>query len=148
MSAASTDALPVELREHEPADLAFILDAWITNYQRSREVADLVPSVYCPAQRTQILRLLRAGKAVVAFNRDRPDQLFGFIAYERDDNAKVVVVHYVYAKKTFRGFGIGARLVDHAVRGTELRYYTHRAPRLEDEAVLRKRGVKFNLYLR
>src|SRR5690349_1405277 len=92
--------------------MGFIVDGWMVSYQRSREVQDLPPDVYCPAQRAFIHRSLRVGQATLAVNREDPSQFFGFIAFERDTSTLAAVVHYVYVKKTFRGMGIGGLLVD------------------------------------
>lgn len=148
MTASASEKLPVLLREHTPDDLGFIVDAWMKNYQKSGEVEDLTPDLYCPAQRAQINRFLRAGGAVLAVNVADPTQLFGFVAFERDETARVAVVHYVYVKKTFRGLGLGKQLVERAVQGVDARFYTHRAPKRADEHVLRRAGAKFNPFLR
>ena len=148
MTASPTEKLPVLLREHTPADLGFIVNAWITNYQKAGEVEDLTPDIYCPSQRGQINRFLRAGGCTLVVSEADPTQFFGFICFERDEKASVGVVHYVYVKKTFRGVGLGKQMVAHAFRGLQMRFYTHRAPRRQDERVLRLAGAKFNLFLR
>ena len=148
MSASGSDTLPVEVREATPDDRGFIVQAWLRGYQRSPEVEVLTGPEYSPAQRDLINRILARGQAWIIFNREIPTQYFGFVVSERDSSLEVAVVHWVYVKKEFRDLGLARALLLRATGAAKTIYYTHRAPRRADEEKLRKRGARFNPYLR
>lgn len=148
MSASSDPELPVSVREATADDRGFVIQAWITGYQRSKEVDDLRGSEFSPLQRAFINRILARGRTLIAFNADDPTQFFGFVVFETEPKVDVAVIHWIYVKSVFRNYGIAKRLLEASVGAYETVYYTARAPRRADEEKLRKGGARFNPYLR
>lgn len=96
--------LPIEIREATDADFPFILDSWRKSY---REVhATRFPKIpFGPIFDERTKRLRGRANWLVACAPDDRDYIFGWICGEPP------MLHYVYVKKPYRGYGVAKRLI-------------------------------------
>lgn len=127
------------IRPATEKDWAFILQSWTRTYARSMDPGPLAPRALADAVHASVSRLLtRPGVEVaVATNPANAFFIFGYVVFER--RADGPVLHWVYVKDLYRGYGIGSDLVTYA-RGDlpgplRLTYRTPAASRLVPEAV-------------
>jgi GNAT superfamily N-acetyltransferase len=127
----------VQMRDGTPSDLEFIFSTWLRSMWASDPMLrHMARRDFFPAQHRVIERLLSRGATVrVAHLEGAPHVILGYTVTERPG-----VLHWVYVKQDFRGFGIATRLLD----GLAWARYTHWTPDLR--RILRP-GVLFNPYL-
>lgn len=101
--------LPIQLRKPHKEDVPFIFSSWLHSYRSSLHTKNVVNTVYFGEHHDLLERIMNRSEAVIACNADDPNQIFGYIVYERIDNA--LVVHYIYVKQSFRKLGIGKTLL-------------------------------------
>lgn len=84
--------------------------------------------------------ILRPGTKVrVAFNNQKPSQIFGFLCFE--EGYTTPVIHYVYVKQALRRRGVASVLMDDAGINLNRRFqYTYRTPLAHD---LTRRGEEY-----
>lgn len=120
----SKPAIGMNVRAVEPKDVNFILSAWMKSYRCEHDRNYAVDPVYFPSQQRLISQL--ASKpgcvALLAVAVDDPDQILGFIVCEPatavaypdgSQRLRPLVVHYVYVKHLFRGFGVARKLMEY-----------------------------------
>lgn len=137
-------------------DLPFIANSWVRHYAHSSTAKMIDPTIYFEEQSRLIDRLAQRSRFVIAANRHDPRQIFGWLCGERvtvdaDRWAALMmpVVHYLYVKDAYRGFGIGRRLVAEFTGGAPL-VFTHAGGRGDMRKLLSKiapAGATFNPYL-
>lgn len=94
-----------------PVDAPFVFSGWVESF-RSAHAAGPIPSdMYRTLYREILRRVLDRSRVVVAYNLDRPTQLFGFAVRDREDDQERPVLHYVFVKQFFRRNGVARYLV-------------------------------------
>ncbi len=114
------------LRDVQKDDLPFIFNSWLKSYRDSPAMGGIPNTVYYAGQHALIEALLERSRVVVACAKDDPTQIMGYALAEYVDDVRLV--HWVYVKHTFRGFGIG-RALEGAVIGLPSSspvHYSHR----------------------
>lgn len=109
------------LRAARPEDLNFILSTWLRNYRFSSPFAkNITNTVYYKWHEKLVKAILTRPSTWVTVACDPTDTnvVYGYIVAETQD---VNVLHYIYVKKPFRGFGIGKALMD----ANTVNEYTH-----------------------
>jgi hypothetical protein len=95
------------LRKASPEDLPFVLDA------TRRSLRDRYPWVHVPEREwaaeihPRLVALTNTSHTVIACDPDATDVIWGFAICEPESR----VLHYVYVKYAFRGWGIARALV-------------------------------------
>ena len=137
----SSDLDIVGIREATVDDRPFVMDSWLMSFRFSHFSGPISTKRYRKVYNEEIGELkLRAGAWVrVAYNRENPDQIFGFVCFERGH--KEPVIHYIYTKQAFRKRGIAKLLLrDASINPCRPFFYTYRTPLAHD---LTKGGAKF-----
>jgi GNAT superfamily N-acetyltransferase len=128
----------IVFREFEASsDYNCVLSNWSHSFKGS-PWAGVCPNNLWHAQMKQTLDQLlsRGAQVIMAVADDDPDQIVGWVCYEKSKSG-VSVVHYVFVKDDdFRGHGIASALLDIARQGDFI--YTFRTP---DGKHLEKRGT-------
>lgn len=122
---APVDEIPVSLRQATALEIPFIAHSLIKSFRHSSSCGKkLAPGLV----ETQHLRLIKGvlsrpeAKTILATMVDDPNTFFGFILFEK---APHHVIHYLYVKEAFRGFGIGRLLVNATQCDLDETYFTH-----------------------
>lgn len=104
----------VAYRVCTPQDLPLIWNSWLKSYRANNEMAKAVGAdTYYRQHRVLIGELCNRSAILIACDPEYPDQIYGYAVYEVY-NGPVLVMHYVYVKKTYRRFGIATELVHKA----------------------------------
>lgn len=107
----------VAYRDCTESDLPFVMSAWLNSFKRSLWAGNVANNMYTSVHKNTIQQLVHRGmKITVAYNREDPDQLLGFVAHELAESG-VPVVHYLFVKDSFRSsaderVGIGSSLME------------------------------------
>ena len=132
-SARNDEQIPMLLREPEPEDraLGFVLDSWVKtvavdspwafetggrhsnsgDIQTSeytnipRHTTPLPPSLIKYHHDVLLKKIIRNSTITLACDPDDPDTVWGWVC--SDDE----LLHFIYVKSAFRGFGIGGSLL-------------------------------------
>lgn len=138
-----TQTLPLTIRPIADGDERFIFNSWFREYVRSDEGRQLGcylwprcaacdandHQVYCKHDGDAVWRkwystpqytawmkplmtgLLQRSRTVLAVNPDDADQIYGYCVHTYADD--IPVVHYLYVKAVFRGFGVMPALLNY-----------------------------------
>lgn len=97
------------VRDATEADVPFVSDTWKHSYRKGGLSPNCAGVLYWEGQHALVARLLSRSMVRVAFNPHAPGQLFGWCCFEAVD--QLGVLHFVYVKAPFRGYGIARELV-------------------------------------
>lgn len=138
-------SLPIRFRNPKASDRALILNAWLKSYRKAFAAEGISNTIYYAEHHEVARSILERGCVVVACDDTNPDVIIGFIAAEVVDEA--LVIHYLYVKNSFRGFGIGKLLYEtvRAQENPEIVYCTHMTDQVAKPA--KRREVIYNPYL-
>ena len=101
----SKTGLRYRLRDLEPEDLNFVLNAWLKSYARFCNIRPRYFEIY----EASIKRLLSTGcRCLVACSARDPNLIFGFAVAD----LRFHLLHYVFVKQALRRNGIATTLVD------------------------------------
>ncbi len=108
--------------------MGFVFKSWIRSFVKSPWAGPYSRAVKVEATKNTIVDLLQQDDChvVLACNPEDPNQLYGFVCFERGEQP---VLHYVYVKDFFRRMGVGSDLVAVARGGSpDQLLYTHKTP--------------------
>jgi hypothetical protein len=143
MTAAAELQEQARVRPAVPADVAFIKSTWLKHFRLNNEGAKTVPGpVYYPEQAGLTERLMAKSSTLVACHVEAPDEILGWACLEHI--AGKPVLHFLYEKGLFRGFGVAEYLLD-ALGARGGGFYTHSTPVIDAHA--KRLGMLFNPYL-
>jgi GNAT superfamily N-acetyltransferase len=140
--------LPIALRPALSGDYNFVLSSWLKSYFRNRQLfaqgAQLSEREYFVGHQRMVKWLLDRAPVLVACNPDDESQIYGWACYEEDGDT--TVLHYVYVKAPYRGYGVGRTLFT-GLRHDSVRVVcTHWTRRLSDDKAESKYNVERNPY--
>lgn len=115
----------VEIRPLKKEDHAFLFSSWLRSYKQSRFAHRIKNDIYFMWHHILIERLLsRPSVSVhVAHMKGDADIIFGFLVSETM-NQEPRILHYVYVKDDFRGFGLARELFNAAKLRAPV-YFSH-----------------------
>ncbi|MEQ9074108.1 MAG: GNAT family N-acetyltransferase [Sandaracinaceae bacterium] len=120
MTADAPELAPVEgraeivFRPMLKGDTPFFAHSWLKSFQRSDAVRGVSSETYFYFHHRLLERLLQRSRVVMACEKRDPDRLHGFACFE--DLSGTCLLHYVYVRGSRRRLGIGAALIDEALR--------------------------------
>lgn len=121
------------------SDEAFLYSTWMKSYKESGWGRAIPAPIYNIEQRSRIDKLLKREDTwiLIASNLETPEHIYGWMVGEGNNK-----IHYLYVKHSYRGQGIGDKLVgdlrsDHII-------YTHRPTPIWVEAKLKEDGKYTN----
>lgn len=100
------------IRDHKESDISFVYATWLHTYKHNSYFAKRIRDhVFFKYHHKIIEGILNrtTSKILIAADKADPDVILGYIVYESfgtDTN----IVHFIYIKKNFRGFGISRKL--------------------------------------
>lgn len=111
---STTFDIQVLQRYAEKSDLSFIFSSWLKSFRGSPLAASVENAAYFDGHHRLIEGVLRHARVLCAVSSEDPSQIYGWVCYEIPNAPTPPVVHYVYVKHSFRGFGIAKRLLARA----------------------------------
>ena len=118
----------IVIRHWGDEDKPFIMSSWLRSFKSSRYAGPIPNNMYWTVYAQAIEQILdRDGvKVLIACNPEKESQIFGYIVLEQNHEAPVV--HWLYIKQPFRGWGMARSLMGfcHILKHTEFSY-TYRA---------------------
>ncbi len=97
------------VRDATEADLPLIFSSWLKSFRNSTFVKYTDNTIYFEQHHKLIERLLKRSKVRVACSPTNPEDIFGYLVWEKMDG--IFVLHYGYTKHTFRNLGVFAQLM-------------------------------------
>jgi hypothetical protein len=137
-----TDA-PYVIRPGQPADYPLIYNSWLKSYRDSPTVKSVPNTPYFAGHHEIIERLLPLSVIRVACDPGKPGEIFGYAVAQ--DLAQGRVLHWIYVKHPFRGFGL-AKALESALQNdcVPIVAYSHRVKNME--RLLGDRAWTYNPY--
>ena len=132
-----------KIRSYQYSDKEFITSTWLRSNRDNSKIAKSIPkSVYFTETDKLINKILDESRIIVACNPKDPAHIFGYLVYQPLDND--TVIHYLYVKKAFRGYGI-AKAMFAEFTPTQKVFYTHEPKNLD--LLIRYQTAIFNPFL-
>jgi GNAT superfamily N-acetyltransferase len=107
---AGAQKLPIELRKARKSDVPFLMNSWLTSFRDGKMVGGVPNRIYYYNHHKILEQVIPRSAVMVAVDQRDPDLIVGWACYEVTDGA--LVMHYVYVKKRFRGWGVASNLVN------------------------------------
>jgi hypothetical protein len=109
------EQIPILLRKIEPDEraLSLVLDSWCKtvaaeppwDYSCTPHTPPLPPTLLIYEQDVLLKKIIPHSTITLACDPDDPDTIWGYICTDGD------LLHFIYVKSAFRGFGIGGCLL-------------------------------------
>lgn len=116
----------LQIRKAKSKDVAYITNSWLHSYRHSVRNKGVPKKEYYYYHHKKLEDVLPRATTLVLVNENDPDQILGYICYERASN-DVIVIHYIMLKGIFRGNGLLWSLLDILEEHEKPKYvlYTH-----------------------
>lgn len=114
------------IRPASRPDVSFICSSWLKSFRDSAFAAGCPNSLYYYSHHKLLEVILPRAVVAVATDPSDPDLIVGWACAEGQPGA--LILHYVYVKHRFRGFGVARRLVEALLAGAGSPgqvFYTH-----------------------
>ena len=111
----------IAIREFDPHDMGLIYQSWLRSYRFSDFARAIRVSIYFSEHRHVVDSLVNTAKIVCAVNPEDPTHIYGWACM--DLSGQLPIVHYVFIKPPYRGFGI-AKLLLKGIQGRPF-LFTH-----------------------
>lgn len=140
--------LPFEIVLGTADHHSMIMASWMRSYRNTMGMRFLTPDVYIVEQHALCEKLLDNSIVLVARWKEEPDEIYGWLCYDRIDPGGLVV-HFIYVKKMFRRLGIAAALLEQAgCKRNDSVIATHHTYAINQSGfALSKLRIKYNPYL-
>jgi len=112
-------------------DVSFIYATWLDSYRNDSNIGlSVKKSVFFDNYRLVLDHILSKNttKVLVAVKNDDPSVIFGYMVGEPDQS----ILHYVFVKGAFHGFGIATALFNEMFDGSGAVVITHRTKTAQD----------------
>jgi GNAT superfamily N-acetyltransferase len=135
------------LRQLTKDDLPFLFNSFLKSFRDAPAMVGIPNALYYASQHALIERLMASAgsRVLVACSKDDPSQIYG---YGLGEVATVgSVIHWIYVKHPFRGFGIGKTLEQALIQSNPVTvFFTHRVKPLE-RLLKNRTGYTYNPFL-
>ena len=91
-------------------------------FRRTGNYGNCPNEIMFPFHSSLCEKLLMRSKSVIAADLVDPNHIYGFMVYEKSDDA--TTMHFIYVKSIFRNMGIATQLLN-TLEQTKNKYYTH-----------------------
>jgi hypothetical protein len=128
------------IRPAREGDIPFIMATWLNSYRYDSAIGKTCRNAVFFDEYSQIIAAIMAGKhtkTLVACMKEDDDILFGYAVFDPQ------VLHYVFVKEAFSGFGIAKSLVECAL---PIDAYTHKTECV-DEILRVNETIYYNPFL-
>lgn len=114
------------IRPFDKDDTAFVFQSWLKDYRRNSPFAKHIRSSDFFLYHHKILERIferETSQTLIACDPETPKVIWGHITIERIPGLDLI--HYIYVKDSFRGYGIGKKLFDSTNINANKIIYTH-----------------------
>jgi GNAT superfamily N-acetyltransferase len=133
-----TVKLLVETRKGFESDLPLILSSWLKGaYHFCPAFKDMPKSLYYGVHEPCLKAIIATSDVMCVVDHEDPDHILGYVIYK--DYGFFTVLHWLYIKQQFRGFGMGAHLLE-AIKPKKIVFTTHETP--DSQRYFNKRKLK------
>lgn len=118
--------MEIGFRPYTKEDTNFIYATWLNSYYYGSRFAEhLTKEVYYEYHQEIIRRIIEGHKTdiLVACSLDDPNTIFGYMVIEHMTGKPII--HYMYVKGPFQGFGISSKLLSESRLKLSDCYFTH-----------------------
>ena len=113
MSESAREKLPEHLFQYRSfnssGDTDFLFSSWLHSYRNATKewpwFEKLGNELFYTTQKKRIEKVMEEATVLVICNPEDESQIFGYIVFEKND--RQFVLHYMYMKQSYRGFGLG-----------------------------------------
>ena len=142
----------VLIRRGVKADVPLIASSWLKAFRAGPAVECVPNTLYFRAQHRMLEQVIPGSILLVACNEEDPNQILGWCCAIVAQGA--LILHFMYVKGTFRGFGIARKMFDTLkeiyISEADRPYpgfffYTHRVR--VNKITTKKYGAIYNPYL-
>lgn len=138
--------LPIELAEASAENHNYIRSTWLMSNRKSRWCEGVSSELYYSGHGRIVNQLIMDAYIVVARWREFPEQLYGWICYDKDQSKRII--HYCYVGAKYRRLGIGDALLRLAIGSQEAKDITAtHYSQVVDELPGEKLKVTYDPYL-
>lgn len=120
----------VLIRDAGIKDEPFIFHSWLRSFRKSPTNAFISDPEYYKGHHKVVEDSINSLIVKVAYHAEDTSHILGYIAYEYSEENKAIV-HWLFVKRDYRGFGIGKMLWDLATSDVDKVLYTHTNPQFE-----------------
>ncbi len=99
--------LPIIYRKPTPTDLNFVMSSWLRSARNNDQNNYISNQDYYHHYANQVTSLLKRSLVSMVVNEADHDQIYGYIVCEPNNR----LIHYLYMKPYYRGFGLAKDLV-------------------------------------
>lgn len=99
----------VQLRPAVATDLPLVFSSWLRSYRDGPIGRVLTDTVFYSEAKPVVVALASSARLIVACDPANPDTIYGWACGERLAD---LVVHFVYVRSAWRGWGIARRLLE------------------------------------
>jgi GNAT superfamily N-acetyltransferase len=117
----SAESTTIQIRPATERDLNLIFSSWLKSYRPSLFAQKISNEVFYKEHHDAVERALKRSTILIASNPEDENHVYGWICFE--DTGPISVLHYLYVKNPFRGFGIAKQLLRKMKPGVFV--YTH-----------------------
>lgn len=97
------------LRDFKPTDKDFIIATWLKSMRDTPTFITHIPTgIWTRNKGPEIEKILHNADITICCSKENPDQIYGYLVAD----SKHPVIHYMYVKKVYSGFGFARRLLD------------------------------------
>lgn len=114
------------IRNFNKDDTAFVFQSWLKDYRRNSQFAKRIRSSDFFQYHHKILERIferETSQTLIACDPETPKVIWGYITIEKVPGLDLI--HYIYVKDSFRGYGIGGKLLKESGFSPNKIIYTH-----------------------
>lgn len=134
------------VRDAAEADKAFIYNSWLKSFRDAPAVRTVPNKHYFDGHHKCISAVMSSPGFVcyIACNDKDPEQIYGYLVAER--KADGLVIHWIYCKHPFRGFGIASTLEEKLLTDIDARTVRYSSKVKNITRILKDRPYIYNPY--
>lgn len=139
------------LRACRTSDESFIRNSWLKSLRNLPHFVDVPNAVFYDGMNKRIDELLKNSYVLVAADPEDDGIIWGYVVVSSTPLGRetVPVLHYLYVKQTFRGFGIAMKMLENVI-GTEpedIVFCTAWSPKMRDSKLTKTFRLTHNPFL-
>lgn len=101
----------ITLRQALPDDLRLVNASWYESFRHGGHAPEIGSDLYHEGQAKVITDLCQRGRVVVASVTSIPDEICGWICFEKSADRESVL-HYIYVKQVYRHLKIALNMIE------------------------------------
>jgi hypothetical protein len=134
------------IRTITPNDFNWVVSSWRNDFRKNGRFGwGMTNEVYHRNYREVIMNTMKWTPCYVAYDLEAPDVTLGFICGGIFNGYPVI--HYIYVKNNFRGFGLAGALLEHFGLKPKMPIIATHSTKMIEHMFTTKTGVLYNPFL-